>query len=612
MSSSQSSALNRARSLRKPTTRSDMADHNNVPSSPSQQRSTSPSRLPVKPPSSTSTTTGTGPVSERTLRRAVGEVRGSRPLSGVFGRMTSGSSTASTTAARQPSSSTNPDSSTVSSRLGRTPSIRQVSSASANPDSSTTPGTNRLTRAASIRQSLTTSARSGVSDTGSSIAPPRRSATTTTEQPTSLSRRPTFTEATANSTTSRRPTTSSGLPPRRIPSTTTTTTTPGSHSRAKSSVTTLTTTTILRPPSSTSQNSTATSTSTDRNDRSKPPITRSTAAGPSHKRAPSHPIPNSSIQPSTPGSGISRTKSLKLEGPGGVGVVKARVKPEFTTHQQHFSPLKNPGLAKPLTSAILAPPSPSKLPGNVAISAETARLQTELLQLSLLHSSAGEVKRQWEDSAYNKLREKFERVVEQEKEVLKLENRSVESKAVKELLDWGKGRGGLEERVRVLDEVLGSIWALTEPYTHNHKGGRYIRLVKQFERWLNGAEQILSSRARGETEGEELIAGIGQDWKEEIGSLSRKIHSIRQDLYGVLEGHETKGDGDGKNLRRVLTGTRELVEGMVQEVEIMEVVEGEVREREMEWVRGVNRADEGGGGAGLEKKRRAGAVWRAF
>ncbi|KAK0748655.1 hypothetical protein B0T21DRAFT_447339 [Apiosordaria backusii] len=596
MSSSQSSALGRARSLRKPITRSETADQNNAPSSPSQQRSTSPSRLPVKP-SSTSTSTGT-------LRRAAGEVRGSRPLSGVFGRMTSASSTASATSARQPSSSTNPDSLSTSTRLNRTPSIRQVSTASTNPDSSTT-STSRLTRAGSIRQLSTTSTRSCISTTseaaGSSIAPPRRptaaGTTTTATETNPLQRRPTVTETTTTSA-SRRPTTSSGVPPRRIPSTTTTT--PSSHSRAKSSVTALSSTTILRPPSSTSQTSTATSNSTDRNDRSKPPITRSTAPTAPHKRAPSHPTPTpnpNTTQLSTPG-GLGRTKSLKLEGPGGggggvVSKLKERAKPEFTTHQQHFSPLKNPHLAKPLTSTFFAPPSPSKLPANVAISAETARLQTELLQLSLLHSSAGTVTQQWEDSAYDKLRARFEDVAGQEDEVLKLENRTVESIAVKELLDWGKGRGGLEERVRVLDEVLGAVWVLTEPCGHGHKGGRYVRLVRQFERWLGRAEGILSSRQRGETAGEELIGDVGEGWGEEVASVRRKLGGLRGEL--------------------LLNGVGELVEGMGREIEVMEVVEREVREEEMEWVRGVNRAGTDEGSGILEgNKRRAGAVWRAF
>ncbi|KAK0666012.1 hypothetical protein QBC41DRAFT_367215 [Cercophora samala] len=601
-------ALGRARSLRKPTTRSDTAADGNDQingvgvGGASQQRSTSPSRLPVK---GLSLATGTG---ERTLRRAVGEVRGSRPLSAVFagGRAVSTTTGSSATGAgvRQVSSAgTNPG-------LGRAPSTRQVSVSSASTTngetgSGTGSGTTRLTRAASIRQlSGAASGRSG--SEGSGVAPPRRAGTTTAtgEPPTPLSRRPTVTEATTTTTTtgsSRRPTTSSGLPPKRTAST--------AHSRAKSSVTALSSTTILRPPSATSQTSTATSTSTEKNDRSKPPITRGGVAPPPppapHKRAPSHPISGTQPSPSTPG--VSRAKSLRLEGPG--GVVKAAVmkKPEFNTHQQHFSPLKNPGLAKPLTSAILAPPSPSKLPANVAISAETARLQTELLQLSLLHQAAGETRQQWEGSAYEKLKERFDGLVGQEEEVLKLENRNVESIAVKELLQWGGGKR-LEERVRVLDEVLGVVWALTEPGTEQRKGGRYLRVVGQFEKWLGKAEETLAARRTGGgAEAGGLVEEIGREWKEELGGVSRKVHAARQDLHSILEGYELGDDKEKTSLGRVLTGVKDLVEGMVSEIEIMEVVEKEVREQEMEWVRRVNRVDEG-----VETKRRAGAVWRAF
>ncbi|KAK4650632.1 hypothetical protein QC762_709193 [Podospora pseudocomata] len=590
MSSTQNSALpGRARSLRKPTT---VGEHHNKGGGGSE------SQLPLRGASST----GTGTVSERTLRRAAGVARSSRPLSGVFGgggdggggrttTTTTGTGAGQVSSASSSSSSTNPN----SSRLGRAPSTRQVSVSSASAGNGDIPGTTRLTRAASTRQFPgASSAKSAASPEGLGIAPPRRTGTgtgtTTTiaaeqQPPTPLSRRQTVTES-----TSRRPTTSGGPipPPKRTPSTTTTAT----HSRAKSSVTTLSSSKTLRPPSSTSQTSTST-TSTTTTDRSKPPITRAppppppSPPPPPHKRAPSH--PSLSTQPSTPG--VGRTRSLKLP----QGALAAKTKPEFNTHQQHFSPSKNPQLPKLSAREILAPPSPSKLPANLAISAETARLQTELLQLSLLHQSAEETKLQWEGSAYERLRGRFGVLAGLEKEVVKLEGRRGEDDRAKELLDWGGGKG-LEGRVRVLDEVLGKVWGLTE------NGGRYSRVVARFGKWLGQAEEVMVAREKGEWG---LVEGIGREWKEEIGSISRKVHAVSQELYGVLDGREA---GEAGGLGRVLNGVKDLIGGMVEEIEIMEVVEREVREQEMEWVRRVNRE----GDEGVETRRRAGAVWRAF
>ncbi|CAI4211812.1 unnamed protein product [Parascedosporium putredinis] len=69
-------------------------------------------------------------------------------------------------------------------------------------------------------------------------------------------------------------------------------------------------------------------------------------------------------------------------------------------------PAKNPG-PKPLTSTYLAPPSPSKLPSNLALSADTLRLQNELLRLHLLHRAAAPTLAAWHASARASLSARF-------------------------------------------------------------------------------------------------------------------------------------------------------------------------------------------------------------
>ena len=111
-------------------------------------------------------------------------------------------------------------------------------------------------------------------------------------------------------------------------------------------------------------------------------------------------------------------------------------RPAFSTLQQHFSPAKN--LApKPHPATFFAPPSPSKLPSNIAISAETAKLQNELLQLHLLHKNVVQTENEWRSSAKKKLGARFQSVVESNKDLVALE---VEERATSMPLLCSNGR----------------------------------------------------------------------------------------------------------------------------------------------------------------------------
>ncbi|KAK4456269.1 hypothetical protein QBC34DRAFT_454065 [Podospora aff. communis PSN243] len=411
--------------------------------------------------------------------------------------------------------------------------------------------------------------------------------TTTTRPPrttraTTLTRPPSQTSTTSSS----RPTTSSGLP---TAGTTSRQRAASSHARTKSSVTTLTGATTLRPPSQGSTTRSAPQPTPAPTDRSRPPITRSNA--PSHRRQLSGPTPSTTT--------AARTRPQPAPQPA-----VDRHRPAFTTLQQHYSPAKS--LApKPLTATFLAPPSPSKLPSNLAISAETARLQTELLQLHLLHRSAHDVTAQWRASAKEKLCVRFDDILAKEDEVTRLERRVEEARNAQALVDWaGRDGKGLEEKIQTLDAVLGTLWALGEP------GGRYVKVVRRFEKWIGKVEETVTRRERvGGLEelvgaGEEVLVGeMDAGWKEEVRGLGRRLEEVMRGLRG-LEVQEGEGEEES-SLGRIVRGCGVLVRGMLEELDVMEVIEREVARDEMRWVREVNR------GVG-EETRRAGAIWRVF
>ncbi|KAH8894787.1 hypothetical protein GQ53DRAFT_744200 [Thozetella sp. PMI_491] len=600
-------ALGRSRSLRKP----DGGDLPPRDDARAKLQNASPSRLPVKgsimslrsaantTSAASSTGPGGGPASERSNGAAGAEKPKTR---GLFGRSNS---------IRQPAKETAPMPAAKSRAIPAIP-----------------------TRTASTRQAQAA---------GSSAAPsePSRPPITSRTRPTPGTRPTSAGSSYRTGDSTSRPTTSSGLPSANTRS--------GAlgHSRAKSSATALTSATTLRPPqrsqepltardvSSRTVSSESTTTATAGGampaEKSRPPVTGTGASRTAalHRRQAS--ASTSSAAPSTP-TGLSRppvpsqirkisppdlapTKSSAAPAPSlaapAAGV--SRLRPAFNTNQQHYSPAKS--LApKPLMTAILAPPSPSKLPANVAASAETSRLQTELLQLSLMHRDAATVDAQWRDSARIKLGGQFKALANENKEVSELERGVLEGRNVKALVEWAGTRGGLEEKIQGLDVVLSGLWSMGEP------GGKYARAVRRFERWADRMSEVLAARDGGggdalllDADGEVVFIGeLDAAWKDECNGLGRRLDEwwrVLRDIGEVPGRNDGERGASRSSLETILDASRTLVSDMLAELSIMEQIERDAVAQEMEWIRAMSRGvDEAADAA----KARAGAIWRAF
>ncbi|KAI0200430.1 hypothetical protein F4808DRAFT_159666 [Astrocystis sublimbata] len=355
-----------------------------------------------------------------------------------------------------------------------------------------------LGRAQSVRQAPSTTSRPPVTTIG-------RSATTTTRPTT----RPRSSEGT-----------SSTIAPRERHM---------GHARAKSTVTSLTAATTLRPlprknpspaPSSASSTSTGTGTTTRT-------VSATSSRAPArtqtqHARIPSQSQsqPQSQAKSQTQAQAQAQAKPQPTAPPS----LAAR-RPAFNNNQQHYSPAKSHA-SKPLTATYLAPPSPSKQPVNVAITAETSRLQTELLQLSLLHREAHGVCASWHASAKTKLGARFEQLAAADQDLRALEREGTEARGIRDLIRWGEspaagspdeGEDGgirrrrstrrrktdseaqrilpLDEKIQLLDQVLNGVWALGEP------GGRYMRTVRAFEEWAVHVAEIRAAQQGGDIDG---------------------------------------------------------------------------------------------------------------
>ncbi|KAK8056018.1 hypothetical protein PG993_001245 [Apiospora rasikravindrae] len=481
---------------------------------------------------------------------------------------------------------------TSTSSRARATNPTRTSTTSAAPPPSTTGSTRALSGVLGNRNGLATTRRASPTTAENAAAaakPLGRTPSTRPAPPSAPSASANIRSASRESTTStQRPSSSGGAS---STSTLTRSKTLG-HARAKSTATGLTAATTLKPPSS--RVSTAASSTV-----SAKPTTRSQtlqARGATHRASAS----------------TSSATTAAAAAPASLPAASQN-RPAFNTNQQHYSPLKSHA-PKPLTSTFLAPPSPSKLPANVAITAETARLQTELLQLSLLHRDAGATAAEWHESAQQKLSARFGELVRAEQALGGRERDGVEARNAAVLVRWGAARastevvGGLEEKVQMLDQVVNGVWRFGEP------GGRYARVIEEFEDWAGRLQGIMEARRKGDlnsllgnglddTDEVLFIGDLENRWRDECPGLVRKLEEWRRMLRHLgpvpdssgdapattTTGEEGGGSGQKSSLARILEGCTCMVDDMLAELALMEQMVREAVRAEDDWIEAMNK-----------------------
>ncbi|KAF6828608.1 hypothetical protein CMUS01_08514 [Colletotrichum musicola] len=594
-----SSSLSRARSLRKPTqgsttdlpaTSSSSVGASNPPAAGG-PRNASPSRLPA-PRAAVLARPVTRTVSSGSLNDAAAKKKKPNPISSLLSR----------TSTRQTPAASSPVTSSSSVRQ------RDVSSSS----TTSRPATDRLTRS--------TAASSGLSRTSSTREP----AATRTRQPIA-----------ASGSAPSRPTTSGGVPAQKRTATASSSG-PG-HARARS-VATLNNSTVLRPPS---QSSTTSSVAAPRSRPTSmygaPPSTATSTAASSSRARPTS-SSDRLAKPPTPSSPTARTRTSSTASkqpppkpqplarqaaaapPASPPRNKPLLRPAFSTLQQHYSPAKS--LApKPLTATYLAPPSPSKLPTNVALSAETSRLQTELLQLHLLHRDLPSVTASWHASARSRLSARHADLGRSSRELSAMESDAAERVNVAALREWGTtpssgSRLTLEEKIQRLDALLASLWSLDVP------GGKHNRLVRAFERWASTLSELEAARARADDADPSALldanlevrfgGGLDARWKDEASALVRRLEGWQAQLQEMQfpgKDADEQAESQVSSLKRMMDGCGSLVRDMLAELAVMEDIEAAAVERETEWIKKMNR--QGNDGRRSDTPR-AGAIWRVI
>lgn len=245
-------------------------------------------------------------------------------------------------------------------------------------------------------------------------------------------------------------------------------------------------------------------------------------------------------------------------------------RPAFSTLQQHFTPRKT---AKAPTSAFLHPvadTSTHSLPP--AINA----LQSELLQLHLMHEASALTAKRWESSAKQSLRTKFDEVAGLYGVMREYERLGHEQKNLMAFREWNgtNTTSGLVEHIQTLSGPLHELPSLME------SGSRLNRLVDAFDGWLSEVEQVWAARnSPGRTSADaESLGGLGESWEEQNASLTRKLTVFLRQLDKLPQ------PAPGSSIACIVSSCKQLLDGLLIELQVMRTIETSIVAKEKTWI----------------------------
>ncbi|KAE8144236.1 hypothetical protein BDV25DRAFT_167319 [Aspergillus avenaceus] len=262
-----------------------------------------------------------------------------------------------------------------------------------------------------------------------------------------------------------------------------------------------------------------------------------------------------------------------------------RSKMQSTSYQQQSSPRKPTRSSTTVLRAGTPELDPSLIPSSLP---EIAELQTELLQLSLLHLSSLREEAEWKDSAEKQLRVTYDAVAEKHCGVVKEENDFQRQLNGQALDCWFKNglehNGGLEftKQIQVLSRVAQEVCDLSDCLR-----GRYTSIVQEFESWFGRVEEIRIFRQHqdGRSGIVLFIDPLDSTWKEEVHTMTmnlelclRQLQSLDVLGYGEVERLE------GSSLYRTARGLDDMLNLMIEELNTTRKIEADVVRTERQWV----------------------------
>ena len=291
------------------------------------------------------------------------------------------------------------------------------------------------------------------------------------------------------------------------------------------------------------------------------PGNHSALSNASHKRSTSN--GPKTVDPANP---------LPHEGAVSTGGTKAKIealtvtskiqRPAFSTFQQHFSPKKVTGTS----AASVSIDTDESCDNQYHTSVEDGRLQTELLQLHVLHQSSAGTLKDWQTSAERTLRTRFENVIIQHQKLVKSECLAQASLNQAALQEW-TARGAVmakEDHIQCLSKLLQECLLLTARH------GRYDCFCETFSEWFETSETASQSTIVS------FSKRLAEQWKAEHAALTRKLTSMSREADELPD----QFDGFEDSSVAIISLTcKKLIRGMLDELRSMLAIEADIAAR---------------------------------
>ncbi|KAH2128697.1 hypothetical protein KXW42_009321 [Aspergillus fumigatus] len=245
---------------------------------------------------------------------------------------------------------------------------------------------------------------------------------------------------------------------------------------------------------------------------------------------------------------------------------------QFTTYQQQFSPRK---VVRPAASSVASASAhgeDSLIPTSWP---EIAALQTELLQLSLLHSSSLQQMAALEAESEEQLQTKYDAVaktyramVGEEKKRQRLLNGQALNRWLENASEHG-GRPNFAAQIQAFSQLVQEVCDLTDSLE-----GKYTMLVQKFEEWFRKVQAIESMRLhrqQGDANHVVFIDPLDRVWKDEVHVM---IVKLEQGLRQLQSLDITDYDGPEPALAdaalvRTAKGLDVMIASMVDELKVI-------------------------------------------
>lgn len=255
--------------------------------------------------------------------------------------------------------------------------------------------------------------------------------------------------------------------------------------------------------------------------------------------------------------------------------------------QQHFSPKKESRTNESPSSSSQARDQSSQSELIPASRPDIAALQTELLQLTLLHASARDQDVQWQQASEEELRKKFESVSRTYQSLRADEQDAQRRLNLQALHSWSQvaRHGDFAAQIQTLSRVIQDISDLLNP-----DEGRYSHVVAAFEDWLDTVQRTKARRETSLTDPEELfVPPLGRSWTEQVRDLTARMELHLRELQSLdiptsFNGDVRTGDLADSALVRVVRAHQEILSAAIDELKTMRAIELDVVRSERAWV----------------------------